>query len=297
VDTKRRLTRATHALAAGLALAGLLACRPQAQEPPASRHPVKGTVVEVDAAGRRVTLAHDEIPGFMPAMTMAFEVGEAESGLLPGIAPGDALAATLVISASRSWIEEVVVTKPPEPVAIAAGTVPVRPPQPGDALPDVELVDQDGRALRTGEYRGRALAVTFVFTRCPMPDFCPFLMRGFAGAHAALVADPVLRKETALLTVSFDVAHDTPRVLLAYGNPYQKTQPPFSHWRLASGRLGEVRRLGSALGLAFSEEDGSFSHNLRTAVVAPDGTLRRLLIGNDWTADELVAELRAALSS
>jgi cytochrome oxidase Cu insertion factor (SCO1/SenC/PrrC family) len=130
-----------------------------------------------------------------------------------------------------------------------------------------------------------------------MPDFCPFLMRAFAGAHATLVADPALAERTALVTVSFDVAHDTPRVLFAYGRPFQKTEPPFSHWRLATGRTDEVRRLGAAFGLEFSEEQRSFNHNLRTAVVAPDGRLRRLLTGNDWTAAELVAELRAALDS
>jgi cytochrome oxidase Cu insertion factor (SCO1/SenC/PrrC family) len=129
-----------------------------------------------------------------------------------------------------------------------------------------------------------------------MPEFCPFLMRGFAGAHAALVADAELARRTALLTVSFDPGHDTPRVLLDYGRPFQRSDPPFSHWRLATGELAELRKLGAALGLEFSEEQGSFSHNLRTAVVAPDGRLRRLLTGNDWSAAELVAELRAALA-
>ena len=127
-----------------------------------------------------------------------------------------------------------------------------------------------------------------------MPEFCPFLMRGFARAHEALVADPALARRTALLTVSFDVAHDTPRVLRGYGLPFQRTKPPFSHWRLASGRLEEVRRLAAAYGLEFQEDAGSFTHNLRTAVIGPDGRLRRLLRGNDWKPEELVAELRAA---
>ena len=172
-----------------------------------------------------------------------------------------------------------------------------REPQPGDPLPDVSLVDQDGRALRLADYRGRALALTFVFTRCPMPDFCPFLMQGFARAHGSLVADPALARGTALLTVSFDPEHDTPAVLRAYGLPFQKSRPPFSHWRLASGRLDEVKRLGAALGLDFLEQDGSFSHNLRTAVIGRDGRLRRLFRGNDWHAEELVRELAAAAAS
>jgi protein SCO1/2 len=122
-------------------------------------------------------------------------------------------------------------------------------------------------------------------------------MRGFARAHAALVADPSLARRTALLTVSFDVEHDTPAVLRAYGLPFQSSTPPFSHWRLASGRLEEIRRLGAAVGLDWSEADGSFTHNLRTAVLDRDGRLRRLFRGNDWKPDELTAELKAAAGS
>ena len=158
------------------------------------------------------------------------------------------------------------------------------------------LVDQDGRALRLADYHGRALALTFVFTRCPLPDFCPFLMRASRACTRRSWPSRSAR-ETALLTVSFDVEHDTPAVLRAYGLPFQKTKPPFSHWRLASGRLASVRRLGAALGLDFREEDRSFTHNLRTAVIGKDGRLRRLFRGNDWKRRELQAELEAAAGS
>jgi protein SCO1/2 len=233
----------------------------------------------------------------MPAMTMPFTVLQQDAALLKPMAPGDSLRATLVVSDSRYWLEELVLIGQPVPIAEARPAGAVREPQPGDAVPDVELVDQDGRALRLADYRGRALALSFVFTRCPLPDYCPFLMRGFARAHAALVADPSLARRTALLTVSFDVEHDTPAVLRAYGLPFQSSTPPFSHWRLASGRLEEIRRLGAAVGLDWSEADGSFTHNLRTAVLDRDGRLRRLFRGNDWKPDELTAELKAAAGS
>jgi protein SCO1/2 len=213
------------------------------------------------------------------------------------MAPGDDVRAVLVLAGVRSGLTEIVLSKPPVPLVAPGAPAAPRQPQPGDEAPDVALVDQAGRALRLSEYRGRALALTFVFTRCPMPEFCPFLMRGFARAHEALVADAALAPKTALLTVSFDVAHDTPQVLRAYGLPFQRTKPPFSHWRLASGRLDDVRRLGEACGLDFHEDTGSFTHNLRTAVIGPDGRLRRLLRGNDWKPEELVAELRAAAGS
>jgi protein SCO1/2 len=273
------------------------ACRRDAPARGAKRYPIQGRVVEVDATNRSVTLAHQDIPGFMPAMTMPFVVLEKEAALLKAMAPGNSLRATLVVSDSRYWLEELVLVGPAVLIADARPAAAVREPQPGDAVPDVELLDQSGRALRLVDYRGRALALSFVFTRCPLPDYCPFLMRGFARAHAALVADPSLARRTALLTVSFDVEHDTPAVLRAYGLPFQSSTPPFSHWRLATGRLDQIQRLGAAVGLEFSEEDRSFTHNLRTAVLERDGRLRRLFRGNDWTPEELVAELRAAAGS
>ncbi|HKZ33008.1 MAG TPA: SCO family protein [Vicinamibacteria bacterium] len=282
-----------------LLLAACLApsCRGDAPSPGAKRYPIKGRIVEVDTASRSVTLAHEDIPGFMPAMTMPFVVLEKDAALLQQMAPGDSLQAVLVVKDSRYWLEELVLVKAAVPLSGQVQAAPPRQPQPGDAVPDVALVDQDGRALHLADYHGRALALTFVFTRCPMPDFCPFLMAGFARVHEALVAEPRLARETALLTVSFDVQHDTPAVLRGYGLPFQKTKPPFSHWRLASGRLDEVRRLGAALGLDFREEDRSFTHNLRTAVIGKDGRLRRLLRGNDWKPEELLAELEAAAGS
>jgi protein SCO1/2 len=273
------------------------ACRRAAPAAVAKRYPIQGRVVEVDAANRSVTLAHQDIPGFMPAMTMPFVVLEKDAALLQAMAPGDSLRATLVVPDSRYWLEELVLVGPAVPIAGARPAAPAREPQPGDAVPNVALVDESGRALQLADYRARALAVSFVFTRCPMPDFCPFLMRGFARAHEALVADPSLARRTALLTVSFDVEYDKPAVLRAYGLPFQRSKPLFSHWRLATGRLDDVRRLGAAVGLDWSEEHRSFTHNLCTAVLDKQGRLRRLFRGNDWKPDELVAELRAAAGS
>ena len=273
------------------------ACRRDAASGGARRYPIQGRVVEVDLANRSVTLAHEDIPGFMPAMTMPFVVLGGDAALLQAITPGDSLRAVLVVPDSRYWLEEIVVVKAAVPIAPVGAPPRPREPQKGDAVPNVSLVDESGRALRLAEYRGRALALAFVFTRCPMPDFCPFLMRGFAHAHETLVADPALARQTALLTVSFDVEHDTPAVLRAYGLPFQKTRPPFSHWRLATGRLEEVKKLATALGLDFREEERSFTHNLRTAVIGRDGRLRRLFRGNDWKPEELTAELVAAAGS
>jgi protein SCO1/2 len=141
------------------------------------------------------------------------------------------------------------------------------------------------------------VALTFVFTRCPLPDFCPLMMRNFQAAHVVLVKDAALAARTHLLTISFDTKHDTPDVLRAFGKPFQETATPFTHWTLATGTDGAIRALGGALELDYVEENRSFTHNLRTAVLDPEGKLRRLFRGNEWTPEELVAEMRAAAGS
>jgi protein SCO1 len=268
-------------------------CRREAAPAAGQRYPVEGKVVEVDAAGRKVTIAHGDIRGFMPAMTMPFVVLEKDAPLLQHVGPGDEVTATLVALDSRYWLEDLVVVKKGAPDPSAAPGARAREPQTGDAVPNVALVDQDGRPFRLADLRGHAVAVTFVFTRCPMPDFCPLLMTKFAAAQALLLKEPPLPSGAILLTISFDPAHDTPEVLRAFGLPFQKTTPPFTQWRLATGKDEAIRELGGALGLDYVEEDRSFTHNLRTAVLDRDGRLRRLFTGNDWTPGELVAELKA----
>jgi len=285
--------RASAAVLLALAVAGVAACKepakPAAGTP--ARHPLHGTVVSVDREERALTIAHDDIAGFMPAMTMEFVVRERDAVLLDRVAAGDEVTATLVVPDSRYWIEDLVVVKKGVAAAPAAG---VKGLAEGDALPDVALVDQDGKPFRLAGLKGRAYALTFVFTRCPMPEYCPLLMKNFAAAEVALAADPRLREATRLLTVSFDPRHDTPAVLKAFGRPFQRTSPPFVHWRLATGGDPAIRTLGSALELDYEEATGSFVHNLRTAVVDREGRLARLLRGNEWTPGELVAELRKA---
>ncbi len=288
------MTRTRPLLLLVLAVMLAPACRREAPPAGGNRYPLKGKVVEVDVANRKVTIAHEDIPAFMPAMTMPFVVLEKDAALLEGVGPGDEVTATLVAPDSRYWLEELAVVRKGTPDPNATPRPRSHEARPGDALPEVALVDQDGRALRLADYRGRALALTFVFTRCPLPDYCPLMMRNFAAAHAALVADARLAGSTHLLTVSFDTKHDTPEVLRSFGLPFQKTKPPFTHWNLATGTDEAIRALGGGLELDYVEESRSFTHNLRTAVVGTDGRLRRLFRGNEWAPAELVAELKQA---
>jgi protein SCO1/2 len=288
-----------HHLASPVLLSVIAAagCTPAPSGSDATSYPLAGTVVEVDAANRKITIDHEEIPGFMPAMIMPFVVLEKDAALLEVVSPGDEVTARLVVPDSRYWLENLVVVKKGtvDPGAPTRSPTPVL--RPGEVVPDVALVNQDGETIRLADYRGRALALTFIFTRCPMPDFCPLMMKNFAAVQGSIVADAGLHARTRLLTVSFDTEYDTPEVLRAFGAPWQKTAPPFTHWELARGTEDAIRTLGGALGLDYYEEDRSFAHNLRTAVVDPEGNLVRIFRGNEWTSEELVAELRAAAGS
>jgi protein SCO1 len=260
------------------------------------RYPVKGKVTEVDAGQKLLTLDHQDIPGYMPAMIMPFPVKD--DRLLKAAAPGDEVTASLVVTRNDYWLEDVVVTRrTPEGARPAARPQP-REPEPGEALPDVALVNQDGRKIRLADYRGRALALTFIYTRCPLPDFCPLMSRNFEAASKALAAEPALQARTHLLSISFDTGHDTPPVLRAYGRNFAGDGPrAFAHWEFASGGDAEIRKLGSSLGLDYDPDQGMWVHNLRTAVVGPDGTLVRSFRGSDWKPEDLVADLRAAAAA
>jgi protein SCO1/2 len=218
-----------------------------------------------------------------------------DEALLNVAAVGDEVTATLVIQGSRYWLEDVAVTRrtPGTPRPRPSGAaVEVKP---GEGLPEVTLVNQDGRTLRLADYRGRALALTFIYTRCPLPDFCPLMMQNFVAVEAALAAEPALHSRTRLLAISFDTAHDTPEVLKRFGRSLAgKGSQPFAHWQFASGTDPEIRKLGNALGLEYDPDTGMWVHNLRTAVIGADGKLVRIIHGNDWKPAELVADLRAA---
>lgn len=266
-----------------LLLLGLLVSQPAVAR--GDEFTVRGTVRRLTADRQRVLIAHEEIPGYMAAMTMEFTPAPGTS--VAELAPGDRLEFRLVVTDRTSRIDRLRkigrVDLPPEPTAR---------PQPARSveLPDVELQDQAGRTFRLADLRGRAVALTFVFTRCPLPDYCPLMNRNFLALQQALAK--ASSEKWQLLSVSLDPAHDTPAVLAAYARGYE-AEP--SRWRFATGALAEIRRLGAACGLEFSGEGPQISHNLRTVVIDPAGRVRRVFEGNRWRAEELVEEMRRAL--
>lgn len=269
---------------------GLSACA--RTEEVRERYELRGEVVSVDASKGEVVVDHEEIPGYMAAMRMPFRLKERDA--LASIGAGDRIQATLAVSDTGYWLENPVVTKAipggEQAAAEAAG------PRPGAPVPAFRLVDQDGEAFGLERLRGRATLVTFIYTRCPFPDQCPLLSTNFAALHKELERDPQLRPKAHLLSVTLDPAYDTPKVLRSYGAGYTEryAAETFEHWDFATGDPEEIRRLAQFFGLAYKEESGQIVHAMRTALLAPDGTVLKIYRGNDWKTGQVLADVRAA---
>jgi protein SCO1 len=301
-QTARRLTFERALVISLLLFSSLvsLSCGPQQPQasPDARRYELKGKVVAVDKAERRVTVAHEEIAGYMEAMTMPFALRQNDYWALDILEPGQTLSATLVVDGGLTWVENIVVTQ--ESVGAttpASKTDAPREAQPGEAVPNFTLINQDGRPIRLEQYRGRVLLLTFIYTRCPLPDYCPLMNSNFAAVDKELKKTAAVYDKTHLLSVSFDTEYDTPKVLKSYGAALTEnyTKETFSHWEFATGASEEIRRLGQFFGLTYYKESNQIVHGLRTAVITPEGKIFKVYRGNDWKPEELLRDIRTIL--
>jgi len=257
------------------------------------KYPMQGEVVAKDASTSQVTVNHGDIPGFMPAMAMPYRVKD--PAVVQELQPGDKIAAEVVIGkdASDYWLEDVRITDE----SGRGQTKPSAAPQilmPGERVPDFTLVNQDGRKIRLADFAGKALLITFIYTRCPMPNFCPRLSSQFARIHNEFKKSPDEYGKTHLLTISFDPKYDTPAVLRKYGLAYlDGDESGFSHWDFASTNPTDLRRVAQAFGLDYKEEDNQITHTMSIVLISPDGTVAKFW-STDWTWAELMESLRQA---
>ena len=251
------------------------------------RYDFKGNVVSVDAEHGMVTVDHDAIGDFMGAMTMPFPVKD--EWAFKYLEPGNRLTAEFVVRGNEYWLEKLVISEAPAPLDAAS----VPPARIGEAVPNVELVNQDGKPIHIADYSGKALLITFIYTRCPLADFCPRMTSQFSALERMLKEEPALYDRTHLVSISFDPAYDTPEVLRRYAlDEAHVTADAFAHWELATGSPDSIRELADFLDLEYGGEDEMIMHNLRTAVIAPDGTLSELFTGNSWKPDDVLKTLR-----
>jgi protein SCO1/2 len=254
----------------------------------AHRYQLTGTVAGFEPSPARVVVSHDAVSGLMPAMSMPFEV----SGITPGLRVGDRIAATLAVSGTRSWLEDVKV------IAASSGAQAGLPladhAVPGTIVPPFELRDQNDRAVRMREFSGRVLVVTFIYTRCPLPDFCPLMVRNLEAVRRRADAEGI-GSRLALLGVTLDPAFDTPAVLRTYGESVLKTAHRFDRWTLATGTPEQIEEVARFFGATARAEGGLVTHTLSTAVIGHDGRIMRLFPSNSWRPDELYDVVRLGI--
>ena len=258
------------------------------------RYPVQGKVVGINTQSGEVELDAAAIPGFMDAMTMPYKLKD--PSVLSELHPGDTLRATLIVTDTSSVLDEIVITGQAKPVAGPASDL--QPLVPGELVPDFALLNQSGRVVHLAQYRGRVLLVTFVYTRCPLADYCPRMSRNFAAVDKALAADPDVYKKTHLLSISFDPKYDTPAVLRSYGGAYtgNYTNEKFEHWEFAAPSALDLGNVLNFFDVAATpEKDKTVTHSLSTVVIGADGRVYKWYPTNEWTPAEIVADAKQAL--
>ena len=300
-------------VAAGLAILAALSLARCSGEPAgnARRFQLTGVVVGREASPGRLVVAHDAVEGLMPAMSMAFDV----RGHAAPVRDGDRVAATLVVTGSRSWLEDVT-------VSARDGAAAVRLPaasraMPGAIVPDVPLVDQDGAPMTLRSGAGRVRIVTFIYTRCPLPDLCPLMVKHLEAVRRR-ANEEGLGSRLALLGVTLDPSFDTPPVLRAYGESVlrggfktaggirlQPDHPGFEtasravdrsdQWTLATGTAAQVEEVAKFFGVGYRAEGGFVTHTLTTAVVGHDGRVMRLFGSNSWRPDDVYGVVRLGI--
>lgn len=260
------------------------ACKPQTREFQLHR----GQVIQKDVSKSTVVVRHSDIPGFMPGMTMEYRIKDRQA--LADLQGGDVIDATIFVlrDGSDFWVDSVHVTDTSAHTAAERQASMLRP---GQAIPDIELIDQNGKPFRLSDFRGKALLVTFMYTRCPLPEFCPALGSLFAKVNDSLAKTPEAYAGTHLLTISFDPKHDTPDVLRTYGLGYlHGNESGFAHWTFASPGADELKKLAEAFGLLYVEESDQISHSINIVLIGPDSRVSKYW--SETNAKELEAALR-----
>jgi protein SCO1/2 len=259
---------------------------------------LRGKVVVADAAKGQVTLDHEAIPGFMDAMVMPYKLKDAS--IVSELHAGDVITADVLVS--RDPNADVVLD---HIVVVAQGKPDYRPPvsyhvpAPGDAVPDFKLRNQDGRPIRLAQFKGNALLITFIYTRCPRPDFCPRVTFNFSQVNKQLASDPAIYAKTHLLCVSFDPEHDTPDRLRAYGATYigSDAKDAFTHWDFAVPEKPVLNEMAKFFDVGITGgPDDTITHTLSTTLIGPDGKVVKFYPGNEWTIDQVTADVKQVLA-
>ena len=279
-------------LSVALALGGC--SRSQPDDPNARAYEVRGIVRAFAPDRSTIDVQHEDIPGFMPSMTMPFTVKEQKE--IAGLGIGDAISFRMTVTDKDLFIDRVkkigvgdVRLPQATPTAAAANA-----PRPADRLKEGEIVpfftltNQDGVRVTSDTFRGQPYVLTFIFTRCPVPNFCPRMSNNFTKVQEGVKSEPALNR-VRLLSISLDPAFDTPAILKGYG---EHLQADFATWHFVTGELGQIKTLTESFGVYVQPEGGTISHGLATALIGTDGSVVKIWRGNEWTPTEVIEALR-----
>ncbi|HEV2215602.1 MAG TPA: SCO family protein [Terracidiphilus sp.] len=258
---------------------------------------LRGKVETTDPATGEVVLNHDAIPGFMDAMVMPYKLRD--PSILGELHPGDVVTANVLVPKVEGQgdvvLDQIVIVGQARPDYVPK--VAYHVPEAGDEAPDFALRNENGRVIHLKQFRGRELLITFIYTRCPLPNFCPLVTRNFAVINQELAKDPALYKKTHLLSVSFDPEHDTPARLKSYGEQYigSDAAKAFEHWDFAVGEKPVVLKMASYfdVGLSYGPND-TITHTLSTTLIGANGKVVAFYHGNAWTPEQVLADMKKA---
>jgi protein SCO1/2 len=255
---------------------------------------VKGVIKEISPGRDVLRIQHEEIPGFMAAMTMPLDVKNTNEAA--GLQTNDILTFNMVVTPDDAWITNLVKigtqgAAAPEPVRV---TRDVEPLNEGELLPNYRFTNQLGQAVELRQFRGQALVLAFFYTRCPYPDFCPRTSQALADTVRQLEARPNTPTNWQVLSLSFDPGFDTVPVLKAYAAQYQANP---RHWSFLTGAMLDIDAITEQFGTIITRgEKDTWDHNLRTVVIGSDGKIRRIIKGNTWQPEELAAAVLQAMA-
>jgi protein SCO1/2 len=258
--------------------------------PDAKRYPLKGVITAIDPARAQITVQHEEIPGYMAAMTMPFPIRD-DPKVIAFLRPGDRIEATLVVDGETYFLEQVL-TKGFVPTPTPFGGAGIRP-EPnkgiavGDAVPDFTLTDQTGAAVKLSQFRGEPVAVTFVYTRCPIATACPLTVARFSKIHAVLARE----KFGALLCVTVDPENDTPAALKDFA---ARIGADPTRWKFLTGDPRAVARVAESFGVLYYPDKGQIVHSQAVAIVDPEGRLATVFYGEQWEPETVLQDLQKA---
>jgi protein SCO1/2 len=252
---------------------------------------LEGLVLSKDMRNQQITVSHGEIAGLMPAMTMDYKLRD--SGALKDLERGDKIKADLFMQDNGTdyWLEDVKITDRSRRGAVLDG--PTHLLEVGESIPDISMLDQDGKSIRLGQFKGKALLITFIYTRCPLATFCPRITSQFAAIHDQLSKSPDDARKTHLLSISFDPEYDKPEILRKYGLAYMNDSSGFATWSFASPNPQDLRELADAFGLQYFQEENQIVHSVVTVLVSPNGAVSKVWPDNEWKTSEVLQAVLA----